>query len=144
MSDFDHLIATVQTRIQNIPSTFSRLSVYDYIRLVIIVGAYALLRPYLLKLAARAQQRGHERELDPDEVAASTKMSANSLRGNVHVPEDTDSESEDDSKKATDWGKKARRRQRKVIRNLLEDEEKRRKEEDDVESDKEIEEFLTG
>jgi len=125
-------------------SSFDRMTAKDYIRLIIIAGAYALARPYLLKIGGRFQAQDHEREIDPEEIAASAKMSANSLRGKVHVPEDTDSESEDEGRKGTDWGKKARRRQRRVIRNILDQEERMRKENEEADSDKEIEEYLVG
>ena len=74
---------------------------------------------------------------------------AGSLKGQVEIPEDTDSEGEEDGRvKATgaaDWGKKARRRQRRVLRSLIEADEKRRKEEEEeAGSDKEIEELLEG
>ena len=133
--------------IHKLNSTFDRLTLQDYIRLVIIIGSYGLLRPYLIKLGARFQAKDHERELDPEEVQRAAKMSADSLRGEslkgkVHIPQDTDSESEDESNKTTDWGKKARRRQRQVMRTLLEQEEKRRKELEEDESDKEIQEYL--
>ena len=133
--------------INNFNSTFDRLTLQDYIRLIVIIGAYALLRPHLIKLGARFQAKDHERELDPEEIEQAGKISANSLRGEslkgkVHIPQDTDSESEDEARKTTDWGKKARRRQRKVIRGLLEEEDKRRRELEEDESDKEIQEFL--
>jgi hypothetical protein len=124
--------------------TYHRLTIKDYIQLVIIVGAYGLLRPYLIKLGAKFQAKDHERELDPDEMSSAAATSINSLRGKVHVPEDTDSESEAEGKKETDWGKKARRRQRKMIREILEAEEKKLRELDENESDKDIEEFLVG
>lgn len=148
MAALDMITAQLSTYANNftyqVQSSFNRLSVENGIRLVAIVGAYALLRPYLLKLGARFQAQDHEREIDPDEIAANAKLSANSLRGHVHVPDDTDSESEDDGKKNTDWGKKSRRRQRRVIRQLLDEEERMRKENEEADSDKEIEEFLVG
>lgn len=119
----------------------------DCIRLVMIVGSYALLRPYLIKLGARFQSKDHERELDSDEVDAVRKSAGkspqgDSLKGKVHIPEDTDSDSEDEGKKSTDWGKTARRRQRRVMKTMLDEDEKRRKEEEETTSDKELEQFL--
>ena len=112
--------------------------------MIIVIGAYSLLRPYLIKRGARFQAKDHERELDPDEISSVAAISPNSLRGKIHVPEDTDSESEEEGRKRTDWGKKARRRQRRVIKQLLDEDEKRRQEEEEAASDKEIEEFLVG
>ncbi|MCJ1322474.1 hypothetical protein MMC15_007823 [Xylographa vitiligo] len=123
-------------------STFKRLATPDYIRLIVIVGAYALLRPYLVQLGGRFQAKDHERELDPNEISSIAATDSKSLKGKVHVPENTDSESEEESKKGTDWGKKARRRQRRMVRDLLAADEKRMKEDEEALSDKEIEEFL--
>ncbi|KAI9783356.1 MAG: hypothetical protein M1839_003890 [Geoglossum umbratile] len=94
------------------------------IRIVIILGGYALLRPYLLKLAGKFQARDHERELDPNEMSSDAVMSARSLRGQVQVPDDTDEE--EGSGTGADWGRGARRRQREMIRRILEAEEKKR------------------
>lgn len=145
IDNITHQFITYASNLRSqVTSSYSRLSLQDYIRLIAIVGAYCLLRPYLLKFGAKFQAKDHERELDPDEMASAAAVSPNSLRGKVHVPEDTDSGSEEEGRKGTDWGKKARRRQRRVLRGILEAEEKRRREEDEAESDKEIEEFLVG
>ena len=131
-------------------SAFERMTIQDYIRLVIIVGAYALLRPYLLKLGGKYQQQDHEREIDPDEMARMKKNVVRdrrngSLRERIDIPEDTDSDSDGGTGAAAagmDWGKKARRRQRRVVRTLLEQEEQRKREAEERESDKEIEDLL--
>ncbi|MCJ1413368.1 hypothetical protein MMC19_007473 [Ptychographa xylographoides] len=132
----------IQILIAYIPGSIKRLATPDSIRLIIIVGTYALLRPYLVKVGARFQAKDHERALDPDEMKSKATTSPNSLRGQVDIPDDTDSESEPEGKKGTDWGRKARRRQRKLVRNLLAADEKRRREEEEAESDKDIEEYL--
>ncbi|KAI9669198.1 MAG: hypothetical protein M1817_004740 [Caeruleum heppii] len=125
----------------NISSSVSRLSIYDYIRLVIIIGGYCLLRPYLLKLGGHFQAKDHERDVDPNEISSGAAISPNSLRGQVEVPEDSDSD-DDAGTTGANWGKTARRRQRAMIRSLLDAEEKRKAEEAEADSDKEIEEFL--
>ncbi|KAI9722038.1 MAG: hypothetical protein M1812_001998 [Candelaria pacifica] len=125
----------------NLTTATSRLSIYDYIRLVTIVGAYCLLRPYLMKLGARFQAKDHEREIDMDELSPSAKISPNSLRGQVQVLDDSESE-EEGRVSGMDWGKKARRRQRMVLRKILDEEERIRREEEEAEDDKEIQEFL--
>ncbi|KAI9866895.1 MAG: hypothetical protein M1813_000837 [Trichoglossum hirsutum] len=126
---------------RNVSNSVSRLSLKDYIRIVILIGGYALLRPYLLKLAEKFQTRDLEREFNPGEMTSNTAMPANSLRDHVQVPEDTDDEGEETSATGADWGRTARRRQRKMIRMVLEAEEKRLAEEGEG-SDKDIEEFL--
>ena len=118
-----------------------------------IVGAYCLLRPYLIKLGGRFQAKDHEREIDPEEVERVRRAGGKDGRGGnleeVQIQSDTESEDEGEGKgngKGTgmDWGKTARRRQRRVLRGLLEAEQKRRQAEEEAGSDKEIEEFLTG
>ena len=134
---------------------FSRLTPQGIIRLVIIVGAYCLLRPYLIKLGGKFQAKDHERALDMEEVERLRKAEGigndkgESLKGRVQIPHDTDSEADEGEEEGArgsgvDWGKKARRRQRRVMRELVEAEGRRRKEEEEAASDKEIEEFLTG
>lgn len=127
----------------NVQGSFSKLSLHDWIRLVTVVGAYCLLRPYLIKLGARFQAQDHERQIDDDETSSGAAISPNTLRGQVQVPEDSDDDDEG-VKGATgaDWGKKARRRQRRVIRKILEAEEKLSAEQAEADSDKDIEEFL--
>ncbi len=93
-----------------------------------------------MKLGARFQAKDHDREIDMDELTPA-KTSPNSLRGQVEVAED--SESEDEVRvSGMDWGKKARRRQRMVLRKILDEEERIRREEEEAESDREIQEFL--
>ncbi|KAI9767514.1 MAG: hypothetical protein M1839_004474 [Geoglossum umbratile] len=124
---------------RNVSSSVSQLSLKDYIRIVIILGGYALLRPYLLKLAGKFQARDHERELDPNEMSSDAAVSARSLHGQVQVPDDTDEE--EGSGTGADWDRGARRRRREMIRRILEAEEKKRVEEAE-DSDKDIEEYL--
>ncbi|KAL0258917.1 hypothetical protein SLS55_006422 [Diplodia seriata] len=122
--------------------TFSELRPLDYIRLVTIIGAYCLLRPYLMQLGAYLQRRQHEADSKSDTGAT---LSANDLRGKnqpkVAIPGvDSDSDSEDEDK--DDWGRTARLRQRKFVRQMLAAHEKKLRDEAEAESDKEIEEFL--
>lgn len=117
------------------------MTVTDWIRLIVIVGGYSLLRGRLLEFVKYMQGKQHEEELDTDELQALHERDE-SLKNKVHIPDDTDSESEDEGTKAADWGKKARRRQRKVVRALIDQEEKRRKEQDEGDSDADIREYL--
>ncbi|KAK3402896.1 protein trafficking Pga2 [Sordaria brevicollis] len=129
----------------NIKGTFASMTAEKWIRLVIIVGAYALLRPYIIKLGGKAQMKQHEEE---SAEAMRGTISPNELRGQkamVRLPGE-DSDSEDDEangeSSAADWGKKARKRQRMVIKKLIEAEEDRLRESKEEEEDKDIEEFL--
>jgi hypothetical protein len=153
---FDDALSTLLTQLTTyknnfttqVNAAFTRLTPKDIIRLVIIVGAYCLLRPYLIKLGGRFQAQDHERELDTEEIDRMRKSEGygGSLKGRVEIPDDTDSDSDGEGALGTgaDWGKKARRRQRRVMRQLIEEDEKRRREEEEAESDKELEAFLTN
>ncbi|KAM7198090.1 Protein trafficking Pga2 [Naviculisporaceae sp. PSN 640] len=126
----------------NVQSGFNEMTAQQWIRLVIIVGAYMLLRPYLIKLGARSQMAAHEAA--EQETQAKAEISPNQLRGQIDIPEDSDDEGEAATGEATgpDWGKNARKRQRTMIKKLLEAEERRLQESREEEEDKDIEEFL--
>lgn len=134
---------------RNLRASVEGYSPEYWIRIVIVVGAYVLIRPYLLKLGGKSQMEQHEREAAEtaaeEEALAQAKMSPNELRGHkVQIPEDSDSEGEAEAQAtSTDWGKKARRRQRNVIKKILNAEEKRLQELQEDDEDKDIEEFLT-
>lgn len=126
--------------INNLRLSFEDITLQKFIRLVIIVGAYILLRPYLMKLTGQSQMEQHEAPLE-DPNAPKAQISPNSLRGQVDIPEDSDGEDTAEAS-AADWGKKARRRQREVLKRLLDAEEERLAQEQEDEEDKDIEEFL--
>ncbi|CRJ86983.1 hypothetical protein HYQ45_016078 [Verticillium longisporum] len=123
----------------NLRSTFTELTYDKFIRIVIVVGAYALLRPYLLKITGRSQMAQHT---EANEEAAKAEISPNSLRGQVDIPEDSDDEGVESAATGADWGKKARRRQREVLKMMMDAEEERLAQEQEDEEDKDIEEFL--
>jgi hypothetical protein len=132
-------LRTLRSRFQNnVGDSFSKLTAQDYIRLVVIIGAYCLLRPYILKFGGRYQMKDHARPMAENEPSSGAAMNPNNLRGMVNVPEDTDSEEEIQVDRKG-WGGKARRRQRQFIRRLIEEEEKKAAAED---SDEDIKEFL--
>lgn len=127
---------------RNTSEAFSRMQLKDYIRLVIIVGTYALLRPYLIKLGGKIQAQQHEKD-----AADTAEIHPNELRGKIEIPGVGDSDEEDDDDQADqpgNWGRNARVRQRKFIREALAKEEARLADEQEAESDKEIEQFLVG
>ncbi|KAK0635349.1 protein trafficking Pga2 [Bombardia bombarda] len=127
----------------NLSQTFTNMTLEKWIRVVIIVGAYCLLRPYIIQLGAKSQMKSHEKEAAESEAAYQAKISANELRGIKLPGVDSDDEDEDESAATgADWGKKARRRQRTMIKKLLEAEEARLQETKEEEEDKDIEEFL--
>lgn len=145
---FDSLFSEdFQTWIQNFRQQAKEhstsLSTEGYIRLVVIVCGYCLLRPYLLKLGGRFQASDHERELDDaSETVSPAAISPNALSGQIDIPDDSDSQEETQGTTSTSWGRGARRRQRKMIKEMVEADEKRKAQEEEVDSDQEIEEFL--
>ncbi|KAI0532656.1 protein trafficking Pga2 [Xylaria digitata] len=123
----------------NVSSSITNMTAQQWIRLIAIVGAYALLRPYIIKLGAKHQEKQFEKA--QQEVA---EISPNQLRGELGIPEESDDDDDDVQGETTgaDWGKKARKRQRNMIKQLLDAEEKRLQETIDEQEDKDIEEFL--
>ncbi|KAI1420629.1 DUF1531-domain-containing protein [Xylaria sp. FL1777] len=123
----------------NVSSSITNMTAQQWIRLVAIVGAYALLRPYIIKMGAKHQEKQFEKA--QEDVA---EISPNQLRGELHIPEESDDDDDNGQGEATaaDWGKKARKRQRNMIKQLLDAEEKRLQETLDEQEDKDIEEFL--
>lgn len=127
---------------RNLSQAFYNMTPEKYIRLIAIIGAYILLRPYIVKLGAKFQTKEHEKEVDPKEMAAAAATSPKTLREQVEVPEDSDEDEAGEQVTGADWGRKARRRQRQVVRKVLEAEEKLRREQQEDDEDKDIEEFL--
>lgn len=132
----------------NMRATLQEMSPEKWIRLVIIVGTYCLLRPYLLKLGGKSQAKQLEKEAAEaeEEAKEQAKMSPNELRGHkISLPGESDDDDEEPEGQTTsaEWGKKARRRQRTMVKKILEAEEKRLQDLQDDEEDKDIEEFLT-
>ncbi|KAI1651675.1 DUF1531-domain-containing protein [Daldinia loculata] len=127
----------------NIAESFTSMTAKEWIRLVIIVGAYALLRPYIIKLGAKHQEKQLEKQF-AEEEAKQAEISPNQLRGEVGIPEDSDDDEEQAETTASDWGKKARKRQRNMIKKLLDAEEKRLQELQEDEEDKDIEQYLVA
>ncbi len=128
----------------NLKGTFGDLTPEKLIRLVIIVGAYMLLRPFLLKLASKKQLDHHDQE----NTTSTAKLSPNNLRGQVQIPDDSDDDDDDDTNPATgrptgaSWGKTARRRQRAVLKKLIDEHERKLGQEQEDKEDRDIEEFL--
>ncbi|VUC21162.1 unnamed protein product [Clonostachys rosea] len=152
LNDFGRLTLQVakygQNMSNNLHSTFANMTVHGWIRLIVIVGGYMLLRPYALKYLGKRQfesMEEQERKDREEEEKRGAKISPNQLRGQngatVNLDEDEEEFFEEDEGKssATRWGQKARIRQRTMIKDLLEREERRRQEEED---DKDIEDLL--
>lgn len=136
----------------NMRKTFDGMSPEKWIRLVIVVGTYCLLRPYIMKLGSKVQMAQHEKEaaISLAEDEAQAKMSPNELRGYKEIPDDDSDDDDADTAQvpraqttSTEWGKKARKRQRNTIKKILAAEEQRLQDLQDDEEDKDIEQYLT-
>lgn len=130
---------------RNLTGSFTRLKPEGWIRLVWIVGAYLLLRPYLMKLGARQQQKQHEAAGAENEPTGA-EVHPNELRGGkkakVTIPGADSDDEETTEAKPGDWGKKARVKQRKFIREVMEKEEAKRLADEEQEDLKDIAHLL--
>lgn len=146
----------------NLAGSFGSLNIHQWLRLIVIAGAYMLLRPYIIKLGGRVQMKQHEADekaslLEAVAIANGEKpaLSANDLRNgkttksvaaDVIPSDDDDSDVEGPGAAAaasgTDWGKNARKRQRRMLRKLLEAHEQQLADAQGDEEDKDIAEFL--
>ncbi|PNY26553.1 PGA2-like protein [Tolypocladium capitatum] len=122
----------------NLSNTFTDMSPQSWIRLIVIVGGYMLLRPYIMKLGSKNAVKMMEEEdakskakdkIDPD-------MTPNEFRG---IKEKLYQAEDEGDGTGADWGQKARARQRQMLKDLLEAEERRRAAENE---DADIQEFL--
>jgi hypothetical protein len=125
--------------LHNIENAFD-MDLQTFIRLVVVVGAYLLIRPYLVKGGAKMQERQHDKVIAADKKRQGL-ISPNSLRGQVEVPEETGSEEEGEASGAN-WGGKARKKQRKVLKKILEADEKTSLGAEGDMDDKDIMEYL--
>ncbi|KFH47583.1 Processing of GAS1 and ALP protein-like protein [Hapsidospora chrysogenum ATCC 11550] len=130
-----------QNATNNLSQMFNDMTAKEWIRLVIVVGSYLLLRPYVQKYFSKKQVEAMEKAdaKEKAEALEKAKISPNDLRGvksNKDVADDSDDEAETSG---AAWGQKARTRQRVMLKQMLEAEERRKQEE---EEDKEIEDLL--
>ncbi|KAM0260690.1 hypothetical protein ACHAQJ_002606 [Trichoderma viride] len=140
-SFFGQLSQYGQNASNNVQKSFGDMSSTGWLRLIMVVCTYLLIRPHVIKYSTKyavdklEAQDVKDKKFAKDAVA---KMSPNDLRG-LNSPEEPDVDADEgaDGSKA-DWGSKARVRQRKVLRKILESEEQRRYEEEDDEDIKDL------
>lgn len=113
-----------------------RLPRKSSIRLLIIIGVYCLIRPYLLKWSGVKQTTDYEKAIDEDETEDSS--AANESQDAPDASRGVSGTS--GNEKEVTWGEKARQRQERPIQELVEGHEAASS--GDAESDKEIEDFL--
>ena len=130
-----------QNASNNLTESFSALTVQGWIRFIAIVGAYILLRPYLMKFMSKGAIDNMESEdakaRAEDDTLPHPDLTPNEYRG-IKEKLMTHVEGEGDGS-STDWGQKARVRQRTMLMQLLEEDERRRAAQDE---DADIQEFL--
>lgn len=134
--------------VRNVTGSFEEMKTMElqkWIRIVAIVGAYLLIRPYFLNAGAKKQEKQYAkaRAEHAEKKEKEKHVGANSFRDSVKIPEDTDSE-EDVKASSSDvkWGGKARKKQRQTIRKILDQEENLRRQLQEDDEDKDIQEFL--
>ena len=128
-----------QNASNNLANTYNNMTPQHWIRLIVIVGGYMLLRPYALKFITKGAVKRMEEDDAREKAEEAAKLTPNDLRGVSAKLEEQheDDQTLDDS--SINWGQQARVRQRVVLKQMLEAEELRREEE---EEDKDIAEFL--
>ncbi|KAK9369366.1 hypothetical protein V1509DRAFT_620566 [Lipomyces kononenkoae] len=114
---------------------FDRLSEYtlkDYFPIFIVVTAYLLFRPYLVKLGGELQKREHRKASEQAKAEAAVK---------ALEPSQPDEQFVEESTQAV-WGRNARRRQKDSIKEIEKAFRRKAEMEAEYESDKEIEDLL--
>ncbi|KAL8913424.1 MAG: hypothetical protein Q9172_007282 [Xanthocarpia lactea] len=99
---------------RNAQASVQRLTPYGWLRLILIVAVYIfLIRPWLMKLAAKSQVASHEK------AVKTSAMGPNVLRGHAKAEEGEDTDeskaSETSETSSLSWGPKARKRQTQMV-----------------------------
>ncbi|KAL8731169.1 MAG: hypothetical protein Q9166_003576 [cf. Caloplaca sp. 2 TL-2023] len=128
MSSFTTITSWFAKIPRNTTDSITRLTPYGWLRLVLIVTTYLLIRPYLMRLAERSQTAAHEK------AVKESAMGPNVLRGHSKGTEDIGGE--DSKMSSCNWGPKARKRQKQSVDKVVEDEIRKAEDEDE---DKDVE-----
>lgn len=67
--------------VNNSIQSYQEMTAQRWIRIIMIVGAYLLIRPYLLKGAEKQQKKQMQKEAEELGLGADTEPNANSFRG---------------------------------------------------------------
>ncbi|KAF2829650.1 hypothetical protein CC86DRAFT_367605 [Ophiobolus disseminans] len=136
---FDNLSIAKDRLVSNSIKSFEGMTAQRWIRVIVIVGGYMLVRPYLLKFAADRQKAQFEKEADELGLGEGRGPNANDLRGGKATKGTNDGagkvlgEVKDEGKE--DWGNSTKTRQRKNV-------EKKLMEAEELEEEREIRQFL--
>lgn len=123
---------------RNLTHMFDGMDWIRYGRLVAIVAAYFLLRPYLEKYAAKLQEKQFEK-IDKEEKDKANKaaISPNALRGG-YIPEVS---AEPSAATGADLSKNTKKRQNQAVKRA--EAKAKQEEEDDSWSDPDVSDLLT-
>jgi hypothetical protein len=78
---FDNLNIAKDRLINNSIASVEGMTAQRWIRIIVIIGGYMLLRPYLLSFAAKKQKAQFEKDADDLGLGDDKAPNANSLRG---------------------------------------------------------------
>ncbi|KAL8809038.1 MAG: hypothetical protein Q9200_003782 [Gallowayella weberi] len=110
---------------RNTQESVQRLNFYGWVRLILVVAIYLLIRPWLMKLAERSQTASLEK------AAKTSAVTPNVLRG--HGQGATEEDSEESTSSSWSWGSKTRKRQKQAVDQGVEKEMWKAEEEDEDE-----------
>ncbi|KAF1852207.1 uncharacterized protein K460DRAFT_402195 [Cucurbitaria berberidis CBS 394.84] len=95
--------------VNNSVKSFTEMTAQRWIRIIVIVGGYLLVRPYVLKAAANRQKRQLDKEAEELGLEPSAEPNANALRGGGKRSKAVEEEA-----KSVDGVSKTKTRQRKT------------------------------
>lgn len=75
----DYIVEVKDRLVNNSIKSFEGMTAQRWIRMIAIVGAYMIIRPYLLKAAANRQKKQMEKEAE--DLGLGSGPTANDLRG---------------------------------------------------------------
>jgi hypothetical protein len=78
---FDNLNIAKDRLVNNSIASFEGMTAQRWIRIIVIIGGYMLVRPYLLNFAAKRQKKQFEQEAEELGLERDAGPNANSLRG---------------------------------------------------------------
>jgi hypothetical protein len=108
---FENLGVAKERLVNNSIKSFEGMTAQRWVRIIVIIGGYMLLRPYLLGFAAKRQKQQFEQEAEELGLERDAGPNANSLRGGKKTSgggKVLGEVNEDE-----DWGNKAKTRQKK-------------------------------
>jgi hypothetical protein len=117
----------------NVHNIFTEMDATRWIRLIAAVGAYLLLRPYLMSWGEKLQKKRFDKEMESSKNGSRAKISPNELRGHVEAKGEKKEGAGAGAGevKEAEGGRKSRRRQKTQKSSLDEDGQQLDDDEDD-------------